>query len=44
MMEPQAAEAMNELAKRSGGEFTMIEQGGKITKGKVPRNNDRQKR
>ena len=44
MMEPKAAEAMNELAKRSGGEFTMIEKGGKITKGKVPRNNDRKKR
>ena len=29
MMEPKAVEAMKELAKRSGGKFTMVEKGGK---------------
>ena len=29
MMEPRAAEAMAELAKRAGGKFTMVEKGGK---------------
>ncbi|MGJ8725749.1 MAG: vWA domain-containing protein [Roseibacillus sp.] len=30
MMEPKAAEAMKELAKRASGKFTMVEKGGKV--------------
>ena len=30
MMQPKAEAAMKELAKRTGGQFTMVEQGGKV--------------
>jgi hypothetical protein len=36
MMEPRAEEAMKELAKRTAGQFTIIETGGKVRQ--VPMN------
>ena len=30
MMEPKAEEAMKELAKRTGGQFTIVQKGGKV--------------
>jgi hypothetical protein len=35
MMDPKARDAMGDLAKRTGGQFTMVTEGGKVKKLKV---------